>query len=240
MDDQSQNVWLTLTPETISDYADTSKHIQKFINEAEKHPDIDVNVIQGTDNGMESLILEVRFRDSTAVVIDIDVFDKLPAKNYVSVGILNSQVYFSNEFSEIKDLIESFTSTLTTISIMTLYYNHLISTLQDIANNATNGNPSQLAVDVNTQDLLTFMVRFNVYRGDASNQNKPDLSLHQYFIHQYEPVIEFDGGQTLNANELILHRPLNKLDADAQKLYHGLKEFVDNFDQFTKENQLYE
>lgn len=240
MDDQSQNVWLTLTPETISDYADTSKHIQKFINEAEEHPNIAVNVIQGTNDGMESLILEVRFRNSTAVVIDIDVFDKLPAKDYVSVGILDSQVYFSDDFSEIKDLIESFTSTLTTISIMTLYYNHLISALQDIAADATNGNPSQLAVDINTQDLLTFMVRFNVYHNSKSDLDKPDLSLHQYFIHQYEPVIEFDGGQTLNANELILHRPFNELDADTQKLYHGLKEFVDNFDQFAKENQLYE
>lgn len=238
MDDQSQNVWLTLTPETISDYADTSKHIQKFINEAEEHPDIGVNVIQGTNHGMESLILEVRFRDSTAVVIDIDVFDKLPAKDYVSVGILDSQVYFSDDFSEIKDLIESFTSTLTTISIMTLYYNHLIRTLQDIAANATEGNPSQLAVDVNTQDLLTFMVRFNVYHDSKGDPNKPDLSLHQYFIHQYEPVIEFDGGQTLDANELILHRPLNELDADTQKLYHGLKELVDNFDKFAKEEQL--
>lgn len=240
MDDQSQNVWLTLTPETISDYADTSKHIQKFINEAEEHSSIDVNVIQGANDGMESLILEVRFRDSTAVVIDIDVFDKLPAKDYASVGILDSQIYFSNEFSDIKDLIESFTSTLTTISIMTLYYNHLISTLQNIANNATNGNPSQLVVDINTQDLLTFMIRFNVYHDSKGDPNKPDLSLYQYFIHQYEPVIEFDGGQTLDANELILHRPLNELDADARKLYHGLKEFVDNFDQFAKENKLYE
>lgn len=240
MDEQSQNVWLTLTPETISDYADTSKHIQKFINKVEEHPNIDVNVIQGTNSGMESLILEVRFRDSTAIVIDIDAFDKLPAKDYVSVGILDSQIYFSDDFSEIKDLIESFTSTMTTISIMTLYYNHLIGTLQNIAADTTNGNPSQLAVDVSTQDLLTFMVRFNVYHDDASNPSKPDLSLHQYFIHQYEPVIKFDGGQTLDANELILHRPLNELDADAQKLYHGLKEFVDNFDQFAKENQLYE
>lgn len=240
MDESSQNVWLTLTPETISDYVDTSKHIQKFINEAERHRDIDVNVIQGTNSGMESLILEVRFKNSTAVVIDVDVFDKLPAKDYVSVGILDSQIYFSDKFSDIKDLIESFVSTLTTISIMTLYYNYLISTLQNIANNATDGNPSQLAVDINTQDLLTFMIRFNVYHDDASDPNKPDLSLHQYFIRDYAPVIEFDGGQTLNANELILHRPLNELDTDVQKLYHGLKEFVDNFDQFAKENQLYE
>lgn len=238
MDDQSQNVWLTLTPETISDYADTSKHIQKFIDDAEHHAEIDVNTIQGSNSGMESLILEVRFRDSTAVVIDIDVFDKLPAKDYVSVGILDSQIYFSNEFSEIKDLIESFVSTLTTISIMIIYYNHLISTLQNIAQDATDRNPSQLAVDVNTQDLLTFMVRFNVYHNEASDPSKPDLSLHQYFIHQYAPVIEFDGGQTLNANELILHRPLNELNSDAQKLYCGLKEFVDNFDQFAKEEQL--
>lgn len=237
MDDQSQNVWLTLTPETIGDYADTSKHIQKFIDEAEHHKDVAVNTIQGANGGMESLILEVRFRDSTAVVIDIDVFDKLSAKDYVSVGVLDSQIYFSDQFSDVKDLIESFTSALTTISIMTVYYNHLISVLQDIAKKCSKGNPSQLAVDINTEDLLTFMIRLNVYH-DTDDADKPDLSLRQYYIHNYIPVIKFDGGQTLNANELVLHRPLDELSDDGQKLYHGLKQFVDNFDQFAKEEQL--
>lgn len=237
MDESSQNVWLTLTPETISDYADTSKHIQKFIDEAEHHKDIAVNVIQGANGGMESLILEVRFRDSTAVVIDIDVFDKLSAKDYVSVGVLDSQIYFSDQFSDVKDLIESFTSTLTTISIMTVYYNHLISTLQDIAKTCSKGNPSQLAVDVNTQDLLTFMVRLNIYH-DTDDADKPDLSLRQYYIHNYTHVIKFDGGQTLDANELVLHRPLDELSDDEQKLYYSLKQFVDNFDQFAKEERL--
>lgn len=237
MDDQLQNVWLTLTPETIGDYTDTSKHIQKFIDEAEHCKDIAVNVIQGANGGMESLILEVRFRDSTAVVIDIDVFDKLSAKDYVSVGVLDSQIYFSDQFSDVKDLIESFTSTLTTISIMTVYYNHLISALQDIAKKCSKGNPSQLAIDINTEDLLTFMIRLNIYH-DTDNADKPDLSLRQYYIHNYTPVIKFDGGQTLNANELVLCRPLNELSDDEQKLYHGLKQFVDNFDQFAKEEQL--
>ena len=236
----NQDPWLHLSrPEDIQEFTNQEHLLKAFLKTYESLDDrLSVTAtIKSTDGRDIPFVGSLNFNGVTVATFDASSGDRISDTRTISIGIVDSNIYFSHVFDDARGCIEYFTTRLNTTNPMINYCNAAINLLKTAANISDGGDDLEMGLDLSVlkQDPSVFSVtayiEFKSDNADGQFMDQPDVSIIQRYIHPYQSNIEIDNhGTTVPAVQVIVHRNPDKLTDIQQQIVNRIRQLAANTD----------
>ena len=236
----NQDPWLHLSrPEDIQEFTNQEHLLKAFLKTYESLDDrLSVTVtIKSTDGRSIPFVGSLNFNGVTVATFDASSGDRISDTRTISIGIVDSNIYFSQIFDDARSCIEYFATRLNTTNSVIDYCNTSINLLKTVANMSDGGDDLSMGLDLSVlkQDASVFSVtayiEFKSDNADGQFMDQPDVSIIQRYIHPYQSNIEVDDhGTTVPAIQVIVHRNPDKLTDIQQQIVNRIRQFAADAD----------
>lgn len=236
----NQDPWLHLSrPEDIQEFTNQEHLLKAFLKTYESLDDrLSVTAtIKSTDGRDIPFVGSLNFNGVTVATFDASSGDRISDTRTISIGIVDSNIYFSHVFDDARDCIEYFTTRLNTTNPMINYCNAAINLLKTTANISDGGDDLEMGLDLSVlkQDPSVFSVtayiEFKSDNADGQFMDQPDVSIIQRYIHPYQSNIEIDNhGTTVPAVQVIVHRNPDELTNTQKQIVANIRQFTTDTD----------
>lgn len=236
----NQDPWLHLSrPEDIQEFTNQEHLLKAFLKTYESLDDrLSVTVtIKSTDGHDIPFVGSLNFNGVTVATFDASSGDRISDTRTISIGIVDSNIYFSQIFDDARSCIEYFATRLNTTNSVIDYCNTSINLLKTVANMSDGGDDLSMGLDLSVlkQDASVFSVtayiEFKSDNADGQFMDQPDVSIIQRYIHPYQSNIEVDDhGTAVPAIQVIVHRNPDKLTDIQQQIVNRIRQLAANTD----------
>lgn len=236
----NQDPWLHLSrPENIQEFTNQEHLLKAFLKTYESLDDrLSVTVtIKSTDGRDIPFVGSLNFNGVTVATFDASSGDRISDTRTISIGIVDSNIYFSHVFDDARDCIEYFTTRLNTTNPMINYCNTAINLLKTTANISDGGDDLEMGLDLSVlkQDpsifSVTAYIEFKSDNADGQFMDQPDVSIIQRYIYPYQSNIEVDDhGTTVPAVQVIVHRNPDELTNTQKQIVANIRQFTTDTD----------
>lgn len=236
----NQDPWLHLSrPEDIQEFTNQEHLLKAFLKTYESLDDrLSVTVtIKSTDGHDIPFVGSLNFNGVTVATFDASSGDRISDTRTISIGIVDSNIYFSQIFDDARSCIEYFATRLNTTNSVIDYCNTSINLLKTVANMSDGDDDLSMGLDFSVlkQDASVFSVtayiEFKSDNADGQFMDQPDVSIIQRYIHPYQSNIEVDDhGTTVPAIQVIVHRNPDELTDTQKQIITNIRQFAADAD----------
>lgn len=236
----NQDPWLHLSrPENIQEFTNQEHLLKAFLKTYESLDDrLSVTVtIKSTDGRDIPFVGSLNFNGVTVATFDASSGDRISDTRTISIGIVDSNIYFSQIFDDARSCIEYFATRLNTTNSVIDYCNMSINLLKTVANMSDGSDDLSMGLDLSVlkQDASVFSVtayiEFKSDNADGQFMDQPDVSIIQRYIYPYQSNIEVDDhGTTVPAVQVIVHRNPDELTNTQKQIVANIRQFTTDTD----------
>ena len=236
----NQDPWLHLSrPEDIQEFTNQEHLLKAFLKTYESLDDrLSVTVtIKSTDGRDIPFVGSLNFNGVTVATFDASSGDRISDTRTISIGIVDSNIYFSQIFDDARSCIEYFATRLNTTNSVIDYCNTSINLLKTVANMSDGDDDLSMGLDFSVlkQDASVFSVtayiEFKSDSDDGHFMDQPDVSVIQRYVHPYQSSIEVDDhGTTVPAVQVIVHRNPDELTNTQKQIVANIRQFAADAD----------
>lgn len=239
--DEQNNEWLTLnSPKDIQNFLSLEQLIQNFLSAySQLGEEFSVSVSEMADDEQRIPASgSLNYKGVTVALFDFEVSQDAGENRFLSIGIVDANIYFSRMFAMGRSCIEYFSERLNTTQSVSRYCSDAIGLLSIVVSKWPNQVIGALQIDMlkTSPSMVSVTTQFS-FDNDADRDNlRVDVSLVQRFVNPYQSQIPDPTGsdqqsdESLPAIQVIVHTNPDELSQDQQEIINLIRETANNLD----------
>lgn len=239
--DEQNNPWLTISStKDIQTFLDVSRLIQSFLSLYDQLGEqFSVTISDATDDEQQIPVSgSLNYNGMTVAVFDFESSPNAGENRFLSVGIIDSNIYFSRMFAPGRSCIEYFSERLNTVQSVSRYCSDAIGLMSLIVSKWPNQVLGSLRIDMlkDSPSAVSVTVQLSFDPDADAEDLRVDVSLIQRFINPYRSQIldESDSDQqsdeSVPAIQVIVHTNPDQLSQAQRDIISLIRETVDDLD----------
>lgn len=239
--DEQNNPWLTLnSPKDIQNFLSLEQLIQDFLSTySQLGKEFSVSVSEMADDEQHIPASgSLNYKGVTVALFDFEVSQDAGENRFLSIGIVDANIYFSRMFAMGRSYIEYFSERLNTTQSVSRYCSDAIGLLSLVVSKWPNQVIGALQIDMlkDSPSMVSVTTQFS-FDNDADRDNlRVDVSLVQRFVSPYQSQIPDPTGsdqqsdESLPAIQVIVHTNPDELSQDQREIINLIRETANNLD----------
>lgn len=239
--DKQNNEWLTLnSPKDIQNFLSLEQLIQDFLSTySQLGKEFSVSVSEMADDEQHIPASgSLNYKGVTVALFDFEVSQDAGENRFLSIGIVDANIYFSRMFAMGRSCIEYFSERLNTTQSVSRYCSDAIGLLSLVVSKWPNQVIGALQIDMlkDSPSMVSVTTQFS-FDNDADRDNlRVDVSLVQRFVSPYQSQIPDPTGsdqqsdESLPAIQVIVHTNPDELSQDQREIINLIRETANNLD----------
>ena len=239
--DEQNNEWLILnSPKDIQNFLSLEQLIQDFLSTySQLGKEFSVSVSEMADDEQHIPASgSLNYRGVTVALFDFEVSQDAGENRFLSIGIVDANIYFSRMFAMGRICIEYFSERLNTTQSVSRYCSDAIGLLSLVVSKWPNQVIGALQIDMlkDSPSMVSVTTQFS-FDNDADRDNlRIDVSLVQRFVSPYQSQIPDPTGSDQQSDELlptiqvIVHTNPDELSQDQREIINLIRETANNLD----------
>lgn len=239
--DEQNNPWLTISStKDIQTFLDVSRLIQSFLSLYDQLGEqFSVTINDVTDDEQQIPVSgSLNYNGMTVAVFDFESSPDAGENRFLSVGIIDSNIYFSRVFAPGRNCIEYFSERLNTVQSVSRYCSDAIGLMSLIVSKWPNQVLGSLRIDMlkDSPSAVSVTAQFSFDPDADAEDLRVDVSLIQRFINPYRSQIldESDADQqsdeSVPAIQVIVHTNPDQLSQAQRDIISLIRETVADLD----------
>lgn len=239
--DEQNNEWLTLnSSKDIQNFLSIDQVIENFLSAySQLGKEFSVSVSEMADDEQHIPASgSLNYKGVTVASFDFEVSEDAGENRFLSIGIVDANIYFSRMFALGRSCIEYFSERLNSLRSVSRYCSDAIGLLSLVVSKWPNQVIGALQIDMlkTGPSAVSVTTQFS-FDDDADRDNlRVDVSFIQRFIYPYQsqiPVSTDDGEQydaSLPAIQVIVHTNPDELSQDQREIINLIRETATDLD----------
>lgn len=239
--DEQNNPWLTISStKDIQTFLDVSRLIQSFLSLYDQLGEqFSVTISDVTADEQQIPVSgSLNYKGVTVAVFDFESSPDTGENRFLSIGIIDSNIYFSRMFAPGRSCIEYFSERLNAVQSVSRYCSDAIGLMSLIVSKWPNQVLGSLRIDMlkDSPSAVSVTAQFS-FDPDADRDDlRVDVSLIQRFINPYRSQIldESDSDQqsdeSVPAIQVIVHTNPDQLSQDQRDIISLIRETATDLD----------
>ena len=241
--DEQNNPWLTISStKDIRTFLDLSRLVQSFLSLYDQLGEqFSVTITEATDGDDEQQIPvsgSLNYNGMTVAVFDLESSPDAGENRFLSVGIIDSNIYFSRVFAPGRSCIEYFSERLNTVQSVSRYCSDAIGLMSMIVSKWPNQVLGALQIDMlkDSPSIVSVTAQFSFDPDADADDVCADVSLIQRFINPYRSQIinESDSDQQADESmptiQVIVHTNPDRLSQAQRDMISLIRETAADLD----------
>ena len=233
--DEQNNAWLTVTStKDIQKFLSIDQVIENFLSAySQLGKEFTVSISEMADEQHHIPASgNLNYKGVTVALFDFEVSEDAGENRFLSIGIVDANIYFSRVFALGRSCIEYFNERLNSLRSVSRYCNDAVGLLSLVVSKWPNQVIGALQIDMfkTGPSAVSVTTQFS-FDDDADRDNlRVDVSFIQRFIYPYQsqiPVSTDDDEQfdaSLPAMQVIVHTNPDELSQDQQEIIDLIRE----------------
>lgn len=239
--DEQNNAWLTVTStKDIQKFLSIDQVIENFLySYSQLGKEFSVSITEMADEQHHIPASgNLNYKGVTVASFDFEVSEDAGENRFLSIGIVDANIYFSRMFALGRSCIEYFSERLNSLRSVSRYCSDAIGLMSLVVSKWPNQVIGALQIDMfkTGPSAVSVTTQFS-FDDDADRDNlRVDVSFIQRFIYPYQsqiPVSTDDGEQydaALPAIQVIVHTNPNELSQDQREIINLIRETATDLD----------
>ena len=238
--DEQNNEWLTLnSPKDIQNFLSLEQLIQDFLSTySQLGKEFSVSVSEMADDEQHIPASgSLNYKGVTVALFDLESSQDAGENRFLSVGIIDSNIYFSHVFAPGRSCIEYFSERLNTVQSVSRYCSDAIGLMSLIVSKWTNQVLGSLRIDMlkDNPSVVGVTAQFS-FDPDTDADADVDVAFVQRFVNPYRSQILDDSDsdqqsdESLPAIQVIVHTNPDELSQDQQEIINLIRETANDLD----------
>lgn len=239
--DEQNNPWLTISStKDIQTFLDVSRLIQSFLSLYDQLGEQFSVTITATTGDEQQIPVSgsLDYKGMTVAVFDFESSPDAGENRFLSVGIIDANIYFSRAFAPGRSCVEYFSERLNTVQSVSRYCSDAIGLMSLIVSKWPNQVLGSLRIDMlkDSPSAVSVTAQFS-FDPDADRDDlRVDVSLIQRFINPYRSQIldESDADQQADESmptiQVIVHTNPDQLSQAQRDVISLIRETVAELD----------
>lgn len=241
--DEQNNPWLTISStKDIQTFLDLSRLVQSFLSLYDQLGEqFSVTITEATDgdDGQQIPVSgSLNYKGMTVAVFDLESSPDAGENRFLSVGIIDSNIYFSHAFAPGRSCIEYFSERLNTVQSVSRYCSDAIGLMSLIVSKWPNQVLGALQIDTlkDSPSIVSVTAQFSFDPDADTDDVRTDVSLIQRFINPYRSQIinESDSDQQADESmptiQVIVHTNPDQLSQAQRDIISLIRETAADLD----------
>lgn len=242
--DEQNNEWLTLnSPKDIQNFLSLEQLIQDFLSTySQLGKEFSVSVSEMADDEQHIPASgSLNYKGVTVALFDLESSQDAGENRFLSVGIIDSNIYFSHVFAPGRSCIEYFSERLNTVQSVSRYCSDAIGLMSLIVSKWTNQVLGSLRIDMlkDNPSVVGVTAQFSFdpdADAGADADADVDVAFIQRFVNPYRSQILDDSDsdqqsdESLPAIQVIVHTNPDQLSQDQRDVISLIRETAADLD----------
>lgn len=240
--DEQNNAWLTVTStKDIQKFLSIDQVIENFLSAySQLGKEFSVSITEMADEQHHIPASgNLDYKGVTVASFDFEVSEDAGENRFLSIGIVDANIYFSQMFALGRSCIEYFSERLNTVRSISRYCNDAVGLLSLVVSKWPNQVIGALQIDMlkTGPSAVSVTTQFS-FDDDADRDNlRVDVSFIQRCIYPYQsqiPVSTDDDDEQFNTSlpaiQVIVHTNPDELSQDQREIINLIRETATNLD----------
>lgn len=240
--DEQNNEWLTLnSPKDIQNFLSLEQLIQNFLSTySQLGKEFSVSVSEMADDEQHIPASgSLNYKGVTVALFDFEVSQDAGENRFLSIGIVDANIYFSRMFAIGRSCIEYFSERLNTVQSVSRYCSDAIGLMSLIVSKWTNQVLGSLRIDMlkDNPSVVGVTAQFSFDPdADADADADVDVAFIQRFVNPYRSQILDDSDsdqqsdESVPAIQVIVHTNPDQLSQDQRDVISLIRETAADLD----------
>lgn len=239
--DEQNNAWLTVTStKDIQKFLSIDQVIEDFLySYSQLGKEFTVSITEMADEQHHIPASgNLNYKGVTVASFDFEVSEDAGENRFLSIGIVDANIYFSRMFALGRSCIEYFNERLNSLRSLSRYCNDTVGLLSLVVSKWPNQVIGALQIDMfkTSPSAVSVTTQFS-FDDDADRDDlRADVSFIQRFIYPYQsqiPISTDDDDQfdeSLPAMQVIIHTNPDELSQDQREIINLIRETATDLD----------
>lgn len=240
--DEQNNPWLTISStKDIQTFLNISRLAQSFLSlydQLGEQFSVTINDVVDDDEQQIPVSGSLNYEGMTVAVFDFESSPDAGENRFLSIGIIDSNIYFSRVFAPGRICIEYFSERLNTVRSVSRYCSDAIGLMSLIVSKWPNQVLGSLRIDMlkDSPSAVSVTAQFSFDPDADAEDLRVDVSLIQRFINPYRSQVldESDADQqsdeSVPAIQVIVHTNPDQLSQDQRDIISLIRETATDLD----------
>lgn len=243
--DEQNNAWLTVTStEDIQKFLSIDQVIENFLSAySQLGKEFSVSITEMADEQHHIPASgSLDYKGVTVALFDFEISEDAGENRFLSIGIVDANIYFSRMFALGRSCIEYFSERLNSLRSISRYCNDAVGLLSLVVSKWPNQVIGALQIDMfkTSPSAVSVTTQFS-FDNDADRDNlRVDVSLIQRVIYPYQSQIPIStdedeqSDESLPAIQVIVHTNPDELSQDQREIINLIRETATDLDRQRK------
>lgn len=239
--DEQNNYWLTVkSTEDIQKFLSIDQVIENFLSAySQLGNEFSVSITEMADEEHHIPASgNLNYKGVTVALFDFEVSEDAGENRFLSIGIVDANIYFSQKFALGRSCIEYFSERLNTVRSISRYCNDAVGLLSLVVSKWPNQVIGALQIDMfkTSPSAVSVTTQFS-FDNDADRDNlRVDVSFIQRVISPYQSQIPIStdedeqSDESLPAMQVIVHTNPDELSQDQREIINLIRETATDLD----------
>lgn len=239
--DEQNNAWLTVaSTKDIQKFLSIDQVIENFLSAySQLGKEFSVSITEMADEQHHIPASgSLDYKGVTVALFDFEVSEDAGENRFLSIGIVDANIYFSRVFALGRSCIEYFSERLNSLRSVSHYCSDAIGLMSLVVSKWPNQVIGALQIDMfkTGPSAVSVTTQFS-FDDDADRDNlRVDVSFIQRFISPYQSQIPISddsdeqSDESLPAIQVIVHTNPNELSQDQREIINLIRETANNLD----------
>lgn len=246
--DEQNNAWLTVTStKDIQKFLSIDQVIENFLSAySQLGKEFSVSITEMADEQHHIPASgNLNYKGVTVASFDFEVSEDAGENRFLSIGIVDANIYFSRVFALGRSCIEYFSERLNSLRSISRYCNDAVGLLSLVVSKWPNQVIGALQIDMfkTSPSAVSVTTQFS-FDDDADRDNlRADVSFIQRVIYPYQsqiPVSTDDDDEQFNTSlpaiQVIVHTNPDELSQDQREIINLIRETATDLDRQRQAN----